>query len=207
METKTGIVKDSAFTPRNLLIVAVIVSAVTGGNLLLHLGGPPVGYGRYADFGFTLDYSLRKEITVSGFGWEPTESGGIVTVALPGMGLDQYGVIWNAPEDMPTSMRSLEGALGYIFGLIGMEGTVVANVGNPVSMTKNGHEMIYKTWNLMESGFAVPGIIGTWYCEDAGKYLSFYLVYLPDPANPTVDPQELEQVWLGYLDQVTCKLR
>ena len=56
----------------------------------------------------------------------------------------------------------------------------------------------------MESGFAVPGIIGTWYCEDAGKYLSVYLVYLPDPANPTVTPQELETKWLGYLDQISC---
>lgn len=205
METKIGIVKDPAFAPRNLLIVAVIVSVVTGGNLLLHMGGPPVGYGRYADFGFTLDYSLQKTISVNGFGWEPTESGGIVTVSLQGMGLDQYGVIWNTPESMPTSMRSLEGSLEYIFGLIGMDGTVITNIGPHMSMTKDGHDMIYQTWSLMESGFAVPGIIGTWYCEESGKYLEFYLVYLPDPANPTVDPQELEQKWLGYLDQVTCQ--
>jgi hypothetical protein len=205
METRTGIVKDPVFTPRNLLIVAVIVSAVTGGNLWLHRGDPPVGYGRYTDFGFTLDYSLQKEIRVEGFGWEPTESGGTVQVALQGMGLDQYGVIWNTPESMPTSMRSLEGSLEYIFGLIGMDGAVITNIGPPMSKTKDGHDMIYKTWNLMEQGFAVPGIIGSWYCEDAGKYLSFYLVYLPDPANPTVDPQELEQKWLGYLDQLTCQ--
>jgi hypothetical protein len=205
METKKGIVKDPVFTPRNLLIVAVIVSAVTGGNLWLHRGDPPVGYGRFSDFGFALDYSLQKEISVDGFGWEPTESGGIVTVSLGGMGLDQYGVIWVAPESMPTSMRSLEGSLEYLFGLIGMEGNVIANIGSPMSMTKDGHEMIYQTWTLMESGFAVPGIIGSWYCEDAGKYLSFYLIYLPDPENPTVDPQELEQKWLGYLDQLTCQ--
>jgi len=204
METKIGFSKDPVFTPRNLLIVTVIVSAVTGGNLLLHRGDPPVGYGRYSDFGFTLDYSLQKTLTVDGFGWEPTESGGIVTVALQGMGLDQFGVIWIAPEDMPTSMRSLEGSLEYINGLIGMEGNVITNIGPHMSMTKNGHDMVYRTWNLMESGFAVPGIMGSWYCEEAGKYLSFYLVYLPDPANPTVDPQELEQKWLGYLDQISC---
>lgn len=204
METNIGITKDPVFTPRNLLIVAVIVSAVTGGNLWLHRGDPPVGYGRYADFGFTLDYSLQKTISVEGFGWEPTESGGIVTVAFQGMGLDQYGVIWIAPESMPTSMRNLEGSLEYIFGLIGMDGTVIANLGLPMSMTKDGHDMVYKTWNLMESGFAVPGIIGTWYCEDAGKYLSFYMLYLPDLANPTVDPQVLAQKWGGYLDQISC---
>jgi len=47
--------------------------------------------------------------------------------------------------------------------------------------------------------------MGTWYCEDAGKYFQLYLIYLPDPENPTVDPQELEQKWLGYLAQLTCQ--
>ena len=205
METRIGIEKDPVFSPRNLLVVAVIVSAVTGGNLWLHRGDPPVGYGRYTGFGFTLEYSLQKTINVAGVGWEPTESGGTVTVALQGMGLDQYGVIWNTPESMPTTMRSLEGSLEYIFGLIMIDGTVITNIGPHMSMTKDGHDMIYRTWSLMESGFAIPGIIGSWYCEDAGKYIQFYLLYLPDPANPTVDPQELEQKWLGYLDQVTCQ--
>jgi hypothetical protein len=54
METRIGFTQDPVFTPRNLLIVAVVVSAVTGANLWLHWGDPPVGYGRYADFGFTL---------------------------------------------------------------------------------------------------------------------------------------------------------
>ncbi len=204
METRTGIAKDPVFTTRNLLVVAVIVSAVTGGNLWLHRGDPSVGYARYTGFGFTLDYSLQKTFMVAGFGWEPTESGGTVQVALQGMGLDQYGVIWATPESMPTQMRSLGGSLDYIFGLIGIDGTIITNLGTRMSMTKDGHEMIYQTFNLMEQGFAVPGIMGVWYCEDAGKYLQFYLVYLPDTMNPTVDPQELEQKWLGYLDQVTC---
>ena len=142
---------------------------------------------------------------MAGFGWEPTESGGTVVVAQQGMGLDQYGVIWGTPESMPTSMRSLEGSLEYIFGLIGMDGTVITNIGPHISMIKGGHDMIYRTFSLMESGFAVPGIIGSWYCEEAGKYFQLYLVYLPDPENPTVDPQELEQKWRGYLDQVTCQ--
>ena len=205
MESRLGIAKDPVFTTRNLLIVAVIVSAVTGGNLWLHRGDPPVGYGRYTGFGFTLKYSLLKTISVEGFGWEPTEAGGIVQVALQGMGLDQYGIIWNTPENMPTPMRSLEGSLEHLFGLIMIDGTEITNIGPHMSMTKDGHEMIYQTFNLMEQGFAVPGIIGTWYCEESSKYLQLYLVYLPDPANPTVDPQELEQKWLGYLDQLTCQ--
>ena len=114
METRIGIAKDPVFSPRNLLIVAVIVSAVTGGNLWLHRGDPPVGYARYTGFGFTLEYSLQTTLMVDGIGgWEPTESGGTVQVALQGMGVEQYGVIWVTTESMPTQMRSLEGSLDY----------------------------------------------------------------------------------------------
>ena len=205
METRIGITKDPVFTPRNLLIVAVIVSAVTGGNLWLHRGDPPVGYARYERFGFTLEYSLQTTLREDGFGaWEPTESGGTIQIALQGMGLEQYGVIWATPESMPTNMRSLEGSLNYLFGIVGMDGTTVSDRGTHMPMTKDGHEMIYQTFTLVEQGFTIPGIMGVWYCEDAGKYLQLYLVYLPDLENPTVDPQELEQKWLEYLDQVTC---
>ena len=205
METRIGIAKDPVFSPRNLLIVAVIVSAVTGGNLWLHRGDPPVGYARYTGFGFTLEYSLQTTLMVDGIGgWEPTESGGTVQVALQGMGVEQYGVIWVTTESMPTQMRSLEGSLDYLFSIVGMDGTTILDRGAHMSMAKDGHELIYQTFSLMEQGFAIPGIMGVWYCEEAGKYLQFYLVYLPDPENPTVDPQELEQKWLEYLDLLTC---
>ncbi len=205
METELGIAKDPLFTTRNLLVVAVIVSAVTGGNLWLHRGDPAVGYARYAGFGFTLDYSLQMDLRVDGFGgWEPTESGGTVQASLPINGVEQIGVIWSAPESMPTHVRSLEGSLDYTFGLVGMDGTTISDRGGYSSMTHNGHEMIYQVFNVVDQGFAIPGIMGTMYCEDAGKYIQFYLVYLPDPENPTVDPQVLEQKWEGYLDQISC---
>lgn len=205
METRTGFASLPVFRTRNLLIVAVIVSAVTGGNLWLHRNDPALGYARYEGFGFTLEYSLQRTLRVDGFGgWEPTEAGGSAQVSLQGVGLEQYGVIWVTPESMPTHLRGLEGSLDYLFGTIGMDGTTISDRGTHISMTKDGHEMIYQTFNLLEQGLAIPGIMGAWYCEDAGKYLQFYLVYLPDPMNPTVDPQVLEQRWLGYLDMVEC---
>jgi hypothetical protein len=206
METRTGISKDPVFTTRNLLVVAVIVSAVTGGNLWLHRGDPAVGYARYEGFGFTLDYSLKMTFNVEGMGgWKPTESGGRVQATLQGNSVEQFGVLWATPESMPTHMRSLEGSLDYSFGTAGMEGTTIADRGPYSTMTHNGHEMIHQTFSVVGQGFAIPGIMGAMYCEDAGKYIQFYLVYLPDPENPTVDPQELEQKWLGYLDQLTCQ--
>lgn len=206
METRIGITKSPLFTTRNLLIVALLVSAVTGGNLWLHRGDPPVGYAMYTGFGFTLSYSLDMNFRVDGFGgWEPTESGGSAQASLPINGVEQFGVIWGTPESMPTHLRSLEGSLDYTFGLIGMQGTIISDRGTYSPMTHNGHEMIYQTFNVVDQGFAIPGMMGVWFCDDAGKYIQFYLVYLPDPENPTVDPQELEQKWLGYLDQLTCQ--
>jgi hypothetical protein len=206
METRLGIAKEPIFNSRNLLIVAVLVSAVTGGNLWLHRDDPAVGYARYAGFGFTLDYSLEMDLQVAGFGgWEPTESAGTVQASLQINGVEQIGVIWSTPESMPTHMRSLEGSLDHTFGLVGMDGTTISGRGVYLSTTHNGHEMIYQTFNVVDQGFAIPGIMGAMYCEDAGKYIQFYLVYLPDPENPTVDPQKLEQRWLGHLDQLTCQ--
>jgi len=206
METRIGIAKNPVFNTRNLLVVAVLVSVVTGGNLWLHRGDPAVGYARYTGFGFTLEYSLQRSFRVDGLGgWEATESGGSAQAALQGVGLDQYGVIWATPESMPTHMRSLEGSLDYLFGLVGMDGTQITERGTFKSMTKEGHELVYQTFTLMEQGFPVPGIMGAWLCEDAGVYIQFYLVYLPDPENPTVDPGVLEQKWLGYLDLLTCQ--
>jgi hypothetical protein len=206
METRIGIAKNPVFNTRKLLIVAVLVSAVTGGNLWLHRGDPAVGYAKYTGFGFSLEYNLQRTFRVEGFGgWAPTESGGTAQAALQGMGLDQYGVIWATAESMPTHMRSLEGSLDYLFGLVGMDGTQITERGTFKSMTKEGHETIYQTFTLMEQGFPVPGIMGTWFCEDADMYIQFYLVYLPDPENPTVDPGILEQKWLGYLDLLTCQ--
>lgn len=204
METRIGIIKDPVFTKRNLLIIAVAVTALTGTNLLLHRGDPPVGYSRYEGFGLTLEYSLQGQIQVAGFGWEPTESGGTVQIQLPSMGLEQYGVIWAAPDTMPVEMRSLEGALDYISGVVAMDGTYLTDIGLRLTMTKDGHEMVYNTFFIMEQGFAIPGIMGSWYCEEAGKYLLFYTLYLPDIENPIVDPQVLEQRWLNHLDSLKC---
>jgi hypothetical protein len=204
MKTRLGITKETVFTTRNLLIIAVAVTALTGTNLLLHWGDPPLGYSRYEGFGISFEYSLQGRLQVAGFGWEPTESGGMVQVSLPSNGIEQYGAIWAAPESMPVEMRSPKGALDYISGLIAMDGTTITNLGLLLTMTKDGHEMVYNTFFLMEQGFAIPGIMGSWYCEEAGKYLLFYTIYLPDLENPTVDPQVLEKKWIGYLDLVQC---
>jgi len=205
MEPRTGFAKDPLFSTRSLLIVAVIVSAVTGGNLWLHRNDPALGYGRYSGFGFTMDYSLDKQLQVSGFGgWEPTESQGSAQVAYQGNVLEQYGVIWVTTESLPSHLRSLEGSLDNTFGLVTMDGTTIADRGPYEYSTYNGHEMAHQTFSLVEQEINIPGIMGVWYCEEAGKYLQFYLIYLDDFETFTVDPQVLEQRWLESLEMVNC---
>jgi hypothetical protein len=205
METRIGIAKSQLFTTKNLLVVAVIVSAVTGGNLWLHRNDPALGYARYAGFGFTMDYSLDKQLQVSGFGgWEPTESGGTVQAAYQGNHLEQYGVIWATTESMPTHLRSLGGSLDHTFGLVAMDGTTIADRGAYEYTSYKGHEMVYQTFSVVEQEIGIPGIMGAWYCEEAGKYLQFYAIYLADLETFTADPQEVEQRWLEYIDMVEC---
>ena len=56
----------------------------------------------------------------------------------------------------------------------------------------------------MSRGFTIPAIIGAWYCEETGRFLIFYLNYVPDYENIEVPYQSLEQMWLDYLDGLSC---
>jgi len=190
---------------RSILVVALIVVSMTAGNLLLHRGDPKVGYARYEEFGFTLDYSQKMTLREEGFGGqEVKESGGTVQVSYQGNRVEQYGVLWISPMGMPTHMRGLEGAMEYLFAVASMEGTTFSDLGTTKSTVHNGHEMIYQSFNLVEQGIDVPGIMGGVNCEDSGQFFWFYFIYLPDLENPTVDTHELEQGWLGYLDGFRC---
>ena len=189
----------------SILLVAVIVSVMTAGNLWLHRGDPQVGYARYDGFGFILDYSQLTIFSENGFGaQEPNDSGGAVQVSLQGNGLEQYGLLWITFTKIPTHLRSLEGSIDYAFGLAGMEGTIMSDRGSYSSVVQNGHDMIYQTFNVVEQGFAIPGIMGAGYCEETGRYILFYYLYLPDLENPTVDSQDLERGWVGFLDGLRC---
>lgn len=80
MEMKTGYVRNTAFSTGSLLVVAALVGAVTVGNLWLHRGSPPLGYARYAGYGFSIEYSQRMTVgegDIGGYG-PPTDSAGMM---------------------------------------------------------------------------------------------------------------------------------
>ena len=205
MEMKKEYIAKPVLSRNSILLVTLIVSAMTAGNLWLHRGDPQVGYARYDGFGFTLDYSQLTIFNENGFGaQEPNDSGGAVQVSLQGNGLEQYGLLWIASTNIPPHLRSLEGSIDYAFGLAEMEGTIISDRGAYSSVVHNSHDMIYQTFNVVEQGFAIPGIMGAGYCEETGRYIHFYYLYLPDLENPTVDSQQLERGWIGYLDGLKC---
>jgi hypothetical protein len=70
-------------------------------------------------------------------------------------------------------------------------------------MAKDGHDMVYQTFTLVESEYNIPAIIGSWYCEESGKFLMLYLVYVPDVSQPETISPKMESVWLGYLECLT----
>lgn len=207
MELKTEYVRNTAFSARSLLMVVALVGAVTVGNLWLHRGSPPLGYARYTGYGFSIDYSQRMTVgegDLGGYG-SPTDSAGMMQGRRQEKDLEQFGVIWLRPEGLSSNVdKTPAGALDQLFGFIGMSGTSIGVRGDLETMTKDGHEVVYQTFTVEESGFSIPGIIGAWYCEDSGKFLMLYTIHVPDITQPELVSQELDQIWLEYLDAMTC---
>lgn len=207
MELKTGYVRNTAFSARSLLMVVILVGTVTAGNLWLHRGSPPLGYARYTGYGFSIDYSQRMTVgegDLGGYG-PPTDSAGMMQGSRQDKDLEQFGVIWIRPEGLSSNVdKTPAGALDQIFGFIGMSGTSIGVRGDLETVTKDGHEIVYQTFTVEESVFSIPGVIGAWYCEDSGKFLMLYTIHVPDITQPELVSQELDQIWLEYLDAMTC---
>lgn len=206
MELRERYTRTRLLSGRSLLSAIVLIGAVTGGNLWLHSGDPALGYARYVGYGLTLDYNQRMHLVEQGLGGSTAyEAVGNVQASWQGEGLEQFGVIWVSPEGLPTYMeRTPEDALDYIFTIIEMSGTRISEKGALSTMAHDGHEMAYQTFALPESGFVIPGIIGAWYCEESGKFLFLYAIHIPDLNHPENLSTELEQIWLGHLDSLTC---
>jgi len=205
---QTGIAKTQIMSPRSLVIMLIAAGAVTGGNLWIHRADPQLGYVRYTGYGISFDYSVmmtQRESDLTGFG-SATDSGGTVQVSYQDADLlEQYGVMWVEPKSMPSNAaRTPEAALDFLFGFIGLAGTQITDRSECSTTTTDGHGVIYQTFGVPESGFTIPGIIGAWYCEETGRFLITYLIYVPDFENTEVSYQGLERMWLDLLDGLSC---
>jgi len=201
-----GITRTQIMSTRSLVVVLIAVGAVTGGNLWIHRGDPLLGYVRYTGHGISFDYIVEMSLVesdVSGFG-SATDSGGTVQVRYQGADrLEQYGVMWVEPKSMPSNIaRTPEAALDFLFEIIGLAGTQITDRGE--YKATDGHEVIYQTFGVLESDYTIPSIIGAWHCEETGRFLMLYQIYVDDFENLEVPYQGLEQMWLDRLDGIIC---
>lgn len=206
MELRKNYTSARLLSARVLLSAIVLIGAVTGGNLLLHSGDPALGYARYVGYSLSFDYSQRMRLMEMGLGGGPAfESAGNVQASWQAEGLEQFGVIWVSQEGLPTYMDGTpEDALDYLFSIIEMSGTQISVDGALSIRTHDGHEVVIQTFDLLESGFVIPGIIGAWHCEESGKFLFLYAIHIPDLDHPENLSEELELIWQGHLDSLTC---
>lgn len=198
--------KIHLFDMRTILAMIVIVGAVTGGNLWIHRGDPLLGYTSYNGHGFSIDYRHDMRFEELGLGGgSATESIGMVEGRLEGKGLEQFGVIWMTSEKLPSHISSTpEGALEYIFAVIGMAGTQISNKGEVVVMSIDGREVSSQTFDVLDSDITVRGKVGAWYCEGAGKFLILYVIHIPDFSQPEVLSMDVESMWQSYLNSLVC---
>lgn len=205
---KMGITRTHVMSARSLVITLITVGAVTGGNLWIHSGDPPIGYVRYSGHGLSFDYTAEMSQVESGLGGfgPTTDSGGSVQVKYQDADrLEQYGVMWVKPKIMPTyPAHTPESALDYLFEIVGIGGTQITNRSQYMTTTTDGHDVIYQTFGVPESGLTIPGIIGVWHCKETGRFLMFYLVYVEDYENIEIPYQGLEQMWHDYLNGLIC---
>jgi hypothetical protein len=197
--------KTQFMNTRSMVIALVVVGAVTGGNLWIHRGDPAIGFNRYDNFGVSFDYDAWTNIQEGDFGGgQPTEDGGSVTASVQSNeALKQYGVFWMKPEFMPPFYSgSPEGALDFLLGSAGLAGTQIVDRGEYSTTTKDGHEVVYQTFGISESGITIPAVIGAWYNEEQGRYLLFYLAHIPDFENIEAPNEGLVETWADVLGSI-----
>ena len=198
--------KIHLYDVRTVLAMVLIVGAVTGCNLWLHRGDPLLGYSRYTGHGFSIDYRHDMRFEELGLGGvSATESMGMVEGRLEGKGLEQFGVIWMTSEKLPPHISTTpEGTLEYVFAVVGMAGTQISNKGEVMVTNIDGREVVYQTFDVLDSDITVRGKIGAWYCEGAEKFLMLFVIHVPDFSQPEVLSMDLESMWQGYLNSLKC---
>jgi hypothetical protein len=198
--------KTQALNSRHIIISLIIAGVVTGGNLWIHKGDPPIGHARYTGYGISFDYDPWTQIMESdltGHGVPSDTEGSIVAVLQSNDYLKQWGVFWVKPEVISPHMAdNSESVIDFLFENAGMEGTQIVDRSEYSSTNKDEYEVSYQRFGIQEGGITIPGVIGVLYSEMQGRYVIFYLIYIADVENPEAPNEELEFMWTDVLDSI-----
>lgn len=191
-------------TLRNLVVVLIVVSGVTGGNLWLHRNDTPLGLIRYSEFGFTFNHESDGFVEIGSLGSDvPSYTDGSYSVSFESEGTLQVGVFWFSSDSVPLSENILRTSLDTLFMQAEQGGTQLSRDYNQFDSEKNGHAMIYEYFEVNEPSVDIPGVIGVWECED--RVFLFYTIYLEDVENPVKDITALSKIWNQNLNNFQCK--
>lgn len=209
MAESQSVTESLGLNLRSICLMVIVVGAITGGNLWLNRGAPPLGYERYSGYGFSIEYRKDMLVSTAGLGGgSVSNKSGSLEGRLESAGFEQFGVIWLTSEAVPTPFRmharDPEAVLEYLFASVELSGTQITGRGEIKTSTKDGHEIFFQYFNITEPRITIPGIIGAWYCDEDDRILMLYLIHVPDLNHPDVLSQDLEQRWQHYLDSLVC---
>lgn len=163
---------------RSFIIIAIVVGSVTGGNIWLNRDAPALGFERYSKFGFSFEYPQGMSIREQGLAWEgaPSEVSGVVQGDLMNRNPPEIiGVIWLSFPSAPD----LEAVLDETFAQLG-EGTEVEDREPLVMSEKDGYEMKYQFFTLIDYGTRLSSVVGIWYDTEARRVYVVFYISLPE---------------------------
>lgn len=205
MKMKIGYSANPLLSRRSILMAAVLVGVVTGGNLWTHRNDQLLGYGKYNNFGFTFEYPLMLGVFDSGFpgsGIGATDFMGVTEAK--GVWEDvfhNYLVIWSTEASTPELEESLEDV--YLF--LAEVGCVIDGKEPMVTTEKDGHEMLYQTITFTQSEFDFIGTFGVWYepWPSLRANRVYALSYITFPEAATL--RQVEETYMLFVDSFSSQ--
>ena len=155
-------------------------------------------HSEYAKYGFSLEVPGVMAATELGKSLQgpASEASGMVQFHYGSSPYESIGVQWDTVERSPDLKAVLDDFAAVVENL----GTEINKVDQPVSATKDDHELIYQRFEVNERGYTYPGVIGAWYCDDAERVYLLYFATIPELAKQADPLTEFQR----YLDSFVC---
>jgi CubicO group peptidase (beta-lactamase class C family) len=153
---------------------------------------------KYDKFGFSLDIPVGMHGQELGKSWQgaASETSGLVQFHYGASPFETLGVQWDTIQTPPN----LEVVIAEFSEELERVGTTINVRGEVVSTSKDDHELIYLTFEVIEAEYTYPGVIGAWYCDEANQvYVLYYATVLE-----LKEEIDLLAKFQFYIDSFTC---
>lgn len=147
---------------RTVALSLVVAGLVTGGNLWLHMGDTPLGYTVYRGYGFSVLhpsnwYTQEGGFTDPGMGASDVQ-GMFQAVLFTEDHVELMQVGWQTSVEAPEGAASVEEVVQSIES---NPNTTVTSVGPLKTFNKDGFEVTYTVFEVVQRGQPLTAVIGT----------------------------------------------